>query len=53
MWDIVHARLLADFHHHAAVREALPATLHGVSEARVTPSSAARALLNLFERQTS
>ena len=53
MWDIVHARLLADFHHNAAVREALPATLHGVSEARVTPSSAARALLNLFERPTS
>ena len=49
MWDIVHARLLADFHHHPTVREALPATLHDVSDARVTPSSAARALLNLFE----
>jgi LAO/AO transport system kinase len=52
MWDIVHARLLADFHHHAAVREALPATLHDVSDARITPSSAARALLNHFEHPT-
>jgi LAO/AO transport system kinase len=52
MWDIVHARLLADFRHHAAVRAALPATLHDVSDARVTPSSAARALLNLFESPT-
>ena len=49
MWDIVHARLHADFREHAAVRAALPQTMHDVTEARVAPSSAARALLNLFE----
>ena len=49
MWDNVHARLLADFHAHAAVRAALPAALKDVSEARVAPSAAARALLDLFE----
>ena len=52
MWDIVHARLHADFHHHAAVRAALPQTVRDVTEARVAPSSAARALLNLFEPAT-
>jgi LAO/AO transport system kinase len=51
MWDIVHARLHADFRHHAAVRRALPATLREVTEARVAPSSAARSLLNLFEQE--
>ena len=49
MWDIVNARLHADFRHHAAVREALPRTVRDVTEARNAPSSAARALLNLFE----
>ena len=49
MWDIVHARLQADFHHNAAVRQALPQTVRDVTEARIAPSSAARALLNLFE----
>jgi LAO/AO transport system kinase len=49
MWDIVHARLRADFDHHPAVRAALPRTLHEVSEARIAPSAAARALLQLFE----
>ena len=49
MWDIVHARLLADFHHHAAVRAALTQTVRDVTEARIAPSAAARALLNLFE----
>ena len=53
MWDIVHARLQADFHHHLAVRRALPQTLADVAEARVAPSAAARALLRLFERPTS
>jgi LAO/AO transport system kinase len=48
MWDIVHARLQADFHAHAAVRAALPQTLGDVDAARIAPSSAARALLNLF-----
>jgi LAO/AO transport system kinase len=49
MWDSVHARLLADFHAHPAVRTALPATLRDVGEARVAPSAAARVLLDLFE----
>ena len=49
MWDIVHARLQADFHAHAAVRAALPQALGDVDAARVAPSSAARALLDLFE----
>ena len=52
MWDIVHARLNADFRHHAAVRHALPQTVRDVTEARVAPSAAARALLNLFENPT-
>ncbi len=50
MWDIVHARLRADFDHHPAVRQALPQTLRDVSDARIAPSAAARALLNLFEQ---
>jgi len=50
MWDIVYARLQADFHHHAAVRGALPQTIRDVTEARIAPSVAARSLLNLFER---
>jgi LAO/AO transport system kinase len=52
MWDIVHARLHADFRHHPAVRALLTQTLSDVAEARVAPSVAARSLLNLFE-QTS
>ncbi len=52
MWDIVHARLNADFRQHAAVRHALPQMVRDVTEARVAPSSAARALLNLFENPT-
>ncbi|CAN5918633.1 methylmalonyl Co-A mutase-associated GTPase MeaB [soil metagenome] len=53
MWDIVQARLQADFRRHAAVRAALPHTLRDVTEARVAPSSAARALLALFEQQAT
>jgi LAO/AO transport system kinase len=49
MWDIVHARLRADFDAHPAVRAALPQTLLDVAEARVAPSAAARALLDRFE----
>ena len=49
MWDIVHARLQADFHDHTAVRKALPKALRDVGEARIAPSAAARVLLNLFE----
>ena len=50
MWDIVQARLRADFRHHAAVREALPQAIQDVIAARIAPSVAARSLLNLFER---
>jgi LAO/AO transport system kinase len=50
MWDIIQARLQADFRHHAAVREALPQTISDVTAARIAPSVAARTLLNLFER---
>ncbi len=53
MWDLVHARLLADFHAHAAVRAALPQTLAGVTSAQLAPSVAARKLLSLFERNDS
>jgi LAO/AO transport system kinase len=49
MWDIVQARLQADFRHHPAVRLALPRTIEDVSAARLAPSAAARQLLNLFE----
>ena len=49
MWDNVRARLLADFHAHPAIRAALPGILQDVSEARVAPSAAARALLERFE----
>ena len=49
MWDIVQARLQADFRNHPAVRQALAQTLSDVSAARIAPSAAARGLLNLFE----
>jgi len=52
MWDIVHARLRADFDHHPAVRAALPQALRDVDAARRAPSAAARALLDLFEHTT-
>ena len=52
MWDIVHARLNADFRQHPVVRHALPQTVRDVTEARVAPSAAARALLSLFENPT-
>ena len=50
MWDIVQARLQADFGQHPAVRAALPEMLRSVSSAQVAPSVAARSLLNLFEK---
>ncbi|MFO1427700.1 MAG: methylmalonyl Co-A mutase-associated GTPase MeaB [Steroidobacteraceae bacterium] len=50
MWDLVHARLLADFRAHAAVRATLPQVLRDVSEGRAAPSAAARTLLQRFER---
>jgi len=50
LWDIVHARLRADFEAHAGVRQALPGVLAQVAAARTAPTVAARALLNLFEK---
>jgi LAO/AO transport system kinase len=50
MWDIVQARLHADFRQNAAVREALSQTVRDVSDSRVAPSAAARALLSLYEQ---
>ena len=50
LWDIVHARLRADFEQDAAVREALPRVLAQVNAARTAPTVAARALLDLFEK---
>jgi len=52
MWDEVHARLAADFRSDQKVRAALPGTLDDVAAARVAPSVAARALLDLFETNT-
>jgi LAO/AO transport system kinase len=49
MWDIVRARLMADFHTHAGVRAALPAAIDDVSHGRTAPSVAARRLLDVFE----
>jgi LAO/AO transport system kinase len=48
----VHARLLADFRAHPAVRAALPGALADVEAARVAPSSGARRLLDLFEQSS-
>jgi LAO/AO transport system kinase len=50
LWDIVHARLLADFKQHPGVRTALAATLADVDSSRSAPTVAARQLLNLFEK---
>lgn len=50
MWDIVQARLQSDFRRHPAVRQVLHETLQAVAQARIAPSSAAHALLELFER---
>jgi LAO/AO transport system kinase len=50
LWDVVRARLLADFQKHPAVRTALPQALADVNTARTAPTVAARALLNLFEK---
>jgi LAO/AO transport system kinase len=49
LWDIVQARLLHDFMHHAAVRAALPATLAAVNASQTAPTVAARALLDRFK----
>jgi LAO/AO transport system kinase len=49
MWDLVHARLQAEFKQHPAVRAALAQTVSDVREARLAPSAAARSLLQLFQ----
>ena len=53
MWDLIHARLQSDFKHHTAVRGALAQTLRDVSDARIAPSAAARALLSLYQHSAS
>jgi LAO/AO transport system kinase len=53
MWDIVQARLQADFRQHPAVRAVLDKILGDVSAARIAPSAAARALLDRFESPTN
>jgi LAO/AO transport system kinase len=50
MWDLVHARLMTDFHHHPAVRAALPRTLDDIAQGRVAPSAAARAMLASYDK---
>ena len=52
MWDEIHARLATDFRSDLKVRAALPQTLEDVAAARIAPSVAARALLDLFETNT-
>ncbi|MBP6270247.1 MAG: methylmalonyl Co-A mutase-associated GTPase MeaB [Rhizobacter sp.] len=49
MWELIQARLQADFRQHPAVRALLPRLLTDVREYRVAPSAAARVLLNEFE----
>lgn len=53
LWDIIHARLMADFRGHAAVRAALPQLLADVAAGRVASSSGARMLLQKFEQSVS
>ncbi|SHN37058.1 methylmalonyl Co-A mutase-associated GTPase MeaB [Rhizobacter sp. OV335] len=48
MWDLIHARLHADFKHHPRVRAALADVTRDVAAARIAPSSAAHTLLRLF-----
>ncbi len=51
MWDLVNARLLADFRRHPAIRSELETVVSQVVDARVAPSSAARKLLQRFEQE--
>ncbi|OYU00393.1 MAG: methylmalonyl Co-A mutase-associated GTPase MeaB [Burkholderiales bacterium PBB1] len=50
MWELIQARLQADFRQHPAVQARLPDLLHAVRESRVAPSAAARALLAEFAK---
>ena len=49
MWDLIQARLQHDFKNHPAVRGAMPQVQRDVSDTRMAPSAAARALLGLFQ----
>jgi LAO/AO transport system kinase len=49
MWDVIHARLIADFRAHPAIAQALPALTAQVDAAGIAPSVAARRLLAVFE----
>ncbi len=51
LWDLVHARLAAEFRDDATVKAALPQALADVRAAREAPSAAARRLLSLWRRQ--
>lgn len=53
MWDLIHARLHADFKHHPRVHAALAGVTQDVATARVAPSSAAHTLLRLFSSSPS
>ena len=53
MWDLIQARLQADFRQHAGVREALARTTSDVADSRIAPSSAARALLGIYAQPQS
>ena len=53
MWDIVQARLQAEFRQHCAVCEVLPRMIGDVSTGRIAPSAAARVLLDRFESPTN
>ncbi len=50
LWDIIHARLVADFRQHPAVSAALPQVLADVAQGALVPASAARHLLQQFEQ---
>lgn len=51
MWDAIRTRLLADFRADGRVDGALPAILADVQDGRLPASTAARRLLDLFERR--
>ncbi|HET9823303.1 MAG TPA: methylmalonyl Co-A mutase-associated GTPase MeaB [Burkholderiaceae bacterium] len=50
MWDLIHARLMVDFHRHPAVRAALPRALDDIAQGRIAPSSAARTMLAAYDK---
>lgn len=50
MWELVHTELQHEFNRHPAVRAALEHTLAAVGEAKLSPASAASALLACFRK---